>query len=209
MHEACKVLDTRLPTRVVEILGPQSVRLYETRGETAQYFCLSHCWGQHDFITTTSTNLQRQIEGIPWHELPQTFQDAISFTQRLGYTYLWIDSLCILQDDIEDWRREGSKMSEIYSNAHVTLAATASSDASGGCFRRRRKPSFAKHTCPDLHATYTDWYVWNRPDHSGWSTDRLPLQQRGWAFQERLLSRRLIHFTGEEIIWECRTDLMD
>lgn len=107
-----------MPTRVIQILGFQNVRLYESNGEIAQYLCLSHCWGDNEFLKTTTITVHRNRTRIAWSTLPRTFQDAITFTRHLGFEFIWIDSLCIIQDDIEDWRTEGSKASilrKIYS----------------------------------------------------------------------------------------------
>lgn len=62
---------------------------------------------------------------IPWDKLPSTFQDAITVTRRLGIAYIWIDSLCIVQDDAQDWEREAAKMALIFESAYLTIAATA------------------------------------------------------------------------------------
>ncbi|KAF1828678.1 HET-domain-containing protein [Decorospora gaudefroyi] len=95
---------------------------------------VSHCWGKQPIIRTTTSNLDAYAINIPWENLSKTFQDAVSFTYRLDLKYLWIDSLCIIQDSIDDWRREGSRMSQIYKNAIITLAATGAADGREGCF---------------------------------------------------------------------------
>jgi hypothetical protein len=98
-HGPCNHLSksSQLPTRVIEILGPGKIRLWETSGEEGSYTCLSYCWGSTEFIKTTRTTLSKHLKNIPWHHLPKTFQDAIDLTSRLGIKYIWIDSLCILQ----------------------------------------------------------------------------------------------------------------
>lgn len=98
-HELCNrpSRSTRLPTRVIEILGPRSIRLRNTTHEWGKDVCLSHCWGAVSFITTKKATLQERCEKISWDDLPKTFQDAIDVTYRLGVQFIWIDSLCILQ----------------------------------------------------------------------------------------------------------------
>nr|ADT63870.1 HET domain protein pin-c2 [Neurospora tetrasperma]ADT63883.1 HET domain protein pin-c2 [Neurospora tetrasperma] len=98
------------------------------------YFTLSHCWGPPEKrpTTTTKANLSQRMERIPFLELPRTFQDAIEMTRKLGHRYLWIDSLCIIQDDEQDWAREASLMAKVYSHASCTLSALSSRDSSGG-----------------------------------------------------------------------------
>ncbi|KAN0091808.1 Heterokaryon incompatibility protein (HET) domain containing protein [Hyaloscypha variabilis] len=124
-----------LPTRVVDVgLQDDVVKLIEPEGATGRYFCLSHCWGLEQIITTTRANLQVHKREIPLNLLPQTFRDAVLLTRRLGIAYIWIDSLCIVQDDNNNWKVESGKMERIYRNAHLTIAATRSSSGAGGLY---------------------------------------------------------------------------
>lgn len=122
--------------------------------------------------------------------------------------YVWIDSLCIIQDSIDDWRNESAHMSEIYQNAYCTIAATASADSNGGCFRERN-PCLVEHTTVTIPLR-RDSSVWK--DHeclvfSRWtwtsSVSKAVLNSRAWVVQERLLSPRLVHFSDHQIFWEC------
>jgi hypothetical protein len=204
-HGACTHTGCNpLPTRILRIDGPKDVRLHVTANEVSDYVCLSHCWGTLPLITTTSSTLESFQQQVPWEGISKTFQDAISFTHRLGYTYIWIDSLCIVQDSAEDWRHEGSKMADIYRHASLTLAATSSSNSDEGCFvktpggHQSRKWIFtdATNTAYEIHTR-------SSLDHSRFMHWTLPLSTRAWAFQERLLSPRILHFTKNELIWEC------
>jgi hypothetical protein len=193
-HDLCGKREPKsMPTRVLEILGPQHVHLMQTNGEFALYAALSHCWGNNVALQTTSENLGSHIDEIAWDSLPKTFQDAIDFSRRLGLKYIWIDSLCIVQDVRSDWHRESAKMRDIYRNAHVTLAATASPDGNGGCYRT--KPPGKETKCRSYGGSLIDNQL-----HKG----TRPLLRRAWALQERLLSARVIHFMDDEIAWECR-----
>ncbi|KAH7132718.1 heterokaryon incompatibility protein-domain-containing protein [Dactylonectria macrodidyma] len=135
-----------LPSRLLEI-NKQEVRLVETENLKAHhwslrrppkalhYIALSHCWGCEATNTKTmASNIASMLKGIPVNTLPKSFQDAIVITLRLGYHLLWIDSLCIIQDDDDDWQRESARMADIYENAVLTIAATRSPDGHGGCF---------------------------------------------------------------------------
>jgi hypothetical protein len=135
-HICSRATSAKLPTRVLALNGLDQVKLYVSRREIAPYACLSHCWGNDplSILRTTTITLEAFQTLIPWRDLPGTFRDAINFTYRLGLRYLWIDSLCIVQDSILDWRHEGSLMAEIYESAHVTLAATKASNPTEGCF---------------------------------------------------------------------------
>jgi hypothetical protein len=208
MHEKCSnPIPSRLPTRVLFLKGPTEVKLVASDGKVAPYACLSYCWGKRHPIKTTTSTLARHQKVIPWEDLPKTFQDAVSFVYRLGIRYLWIDSLCILQDSIDDWLREGSNMSHIYSDSFITLSATLGEDSYKGLFTTSDPCHISQplittgvdeslvrilHRVPLTH-TYQDE-----------SADPWPLSSRGWVLQERLLSPRVLLFEREELVWECR-----
>ena len=100
-----------------------------------EYFCLSHSWGiGHASCTTVKANLVARKNAIPWGELPTVFRQALEFTHKLGGEYLWIDSLCIIQDDVLDWSNESKKMAGIYKSAMLTLAASCAKDSDGDMF---------------------------------------------------------------------------
>jgi hypothetical protein len=100
-HEQCRPsVPTSLPERVIYVGTPGSdPRLYISQGETANYIALSHCWGTDQNLTTERATVPERLQGIRFDILPKTFQDAISITRILGIEYIWIDSLCIIQDD--------------------------------------------------------------------------------------------------------------
>ena len=89
-----------------------------------KYIALSHCWGQTKVLVLMEHMLESMTRGIDWLRLPRTFQDAIVVTRRLGFRYLWIDSLCIIQDSHEDWIRESETMQNVYANCVLTVAAS-------------------------------------------------------------------------------------
>ena len=99
------------------------------------FVCLSHCWGSPSVrpIQTTKRSISQHRKRIPFTHLSLTFKDAVRITRDLGQRYLWIDSLCIVQDDEQDWVKEASKMPNIYGAAMLTLAALKSADGSFGC----------------------------------------------------------------------------
>jgi Heterokaryon incompatibility protein (HET) len=132
----CTLIESMLPTRVIDVDEPDSplCKLYCTDSEPGEWLTLSHCWGGKIPMTTTLQSLQSRRNGIIMAEMPQTFQDAVVITRKLGYRYLWIDCLCIIQDSIEDWQTESVKMAEIYSNAVLNISADASSDPYQGIF---------------------------------------------------------------------------
>jgi hypothetical protein len=150
-------------------------------------------------------NISSMIEDIEFGELTKTFQDAILATRELGLRYLWIDSLCILQDCQEDWQRESALMTQVYSNSLCNISATAAEDGSGGLFFDRNilavrpvKANIKIRGIPALHVFINANFC---------SALEGPLTQRGWVLQERLLSPGNLHFTKNQVFWECRERL--
>jgi hypothetical protein len=131
--------EATLPARVLDLglsKDPfQNVRLYETNHECAPYACLSHCWGGSQLLQATKATLTALKKGIKWASLPKTFRDASRFVKQLGIRYLWIDSLCIIQDDDNDWAEQSGLMCSIFQSSTITVAATASSNCQEGCYR--------------------------------------------------------------------------
>jgi hypothetical protein len=202
-HDCMKEVVSRLPRRLLDVRNSR-VRLYETIGhDKAKYACLSHCWGSlalDKTLRTTMDTLSFFMHDIPWHFLPQTFQDAVSFVRKLNIYFLWIDCLCIIQDSPLDWQQQSGDMASIYQNAYITLAATASLDASGGCYTSNRLKQDLVPLAVLRYPNGSEREIYARIalTHGGF-----PLLTRGWIYQERLLSPRVLHFAGKELIWEC------
>lgn len=129
------LLNAPLPTRVLDV-ADDCIRLVEPshQQQKGKYITLSHRWGGKNVIKTTVATLKARKAGIPARDLPQTFADAVTVCRRLDVRYLWIDSLCIIQDSHEDWEREAARMANVYANSYLTIAASSSPDSGGGCF---------------------------------------------------------------------------
>ncbi|KAF8858406.1 hypothetical protein BDZ45DRAFT_651428 [Acephala macrosclerotiorum] len=138
-------------------------------------------------------------------KLTRTFQDAINFTRGLEFSYIWIDSLCIVQDDEDDWFRESSLVSNVYGNAVVNLAATKAENGSHGLFCERdiitvdRK--FIKSNSSNLYEIWDETLYERCLLHS-------PLSARGWCFQERFLVTRTLRFAAEQVMAECHSGVV-
>lgn len=208
-HPGCTPPVVPLPYRILELHsgsnGQISARVLEDSGRVEPYACLSHRWGPSTpFCRTLKENLTAHRESVPWTKLPKTFQQAAMVTVRLGLKYLWIDSLCIVQDDSEDWMIQAAQMCDIFRGSRVTLAATNSTDSGDGLFRSVHKVELKPVGRKDKKVTMRI-----SPSHSTDPRDRravsnYPLLTRGWVFQERLLSSRTIHFSIDELSFECR-----
>ncbi|KAJ2983230.1 hypothetical protein NUW58_g6286 [Xylaria curta] len=211
-HEACSgPAEVALPTRVVLVGSETSLpRLYIPKyGEKGP-----------DIV-----DLERFQRGIPEETLPRTFLDAVYICRQLQIPFLWIDSFCIIQDDKEDWSQESSHMGSYYGGATLTIAADYARNSSEGCFRERPLCAWNSFRIDKRHFGLTnDIHVRQMPEviedelgHSfgernvtpndGRAFFKCPLNLRAWALQEWYLSRRIVHFTAHEMVWECEQDV--
>ncbi|KAL7932098.1 heterokaryon incompatibility domain-containing protein [Trichoderma chlorosporum] len=202
-----------LPDRILSLKasseGNITIRLTEPEQALGKYATLSHRWSSnHNFITTIA-NLSDRKQGMPWEELPKTFQDAVRFCLELDISYLWIDALCIVQDDPVDWEVQSAKMADIYHLSCLTLAATWSDSNSTGCFPNQ-SAEYAEHSLEVSNSAQDNFWLKVRRKLPHWAasptampTRENPLLSRAWVFQERVLSPRVLHFCLREIIWEC------
>ena len=190
-----------LRTRLVSSTDAVS---HQVRGGVPKYVALSHCWGPAAKrpLCTTRANLQEYMASIPWDELPQTFQDVVEVCAQLHVQYVWIDSLCIVQDDPLDWNSEARKMGSVYENAYFTIAATAAHDSSAGLFKVRQPLRMAPIPYQSGDGKPSQVYAYIRPKPEE-AFKAAPLDQRAWAFQEYFLSRRIVHFTKHGPVWAC------
>jgi hypothetical protein len=208
-RECCKaeLFPSQYPTRLLAVGHEDTVRLVLTSELTRKpkYLTLSHCWGGADIIKLKSTNYSSFQNSIPLVALPKTFKDAIIITRRLGYEYLWIDSLCIIQNLPVDWSRESSIMGIIYRQSVCTIAALAAQSSHQGCFTKRN-PLYYRH-CRILGNSEKGVYVLGATTPKMWVTggygESCKLNRRGWVVQERLLSPRTLYFGPRSIGWEC------
>ncbi|KAH7378382.1 heterokaryon incompatibility protein-domain-containing protein [Phaeosphaeria sp. MPI-PUGE-AT-0046c] len=127
-----------LPSRVVDVSDLLKPRLLATHGIQDKYLTLSYCWGQGKRLLTTSMSYDRFQQELPLDDrLPSTFRDAFKVTKALGYNYIWIDALCILQDDPGDVRREMSRMGDIYRRSAITIFGSNGDSTDSGLFTSR------------------------------------------------------------------------
>jgi len=205
-HSRChRTFKRIMPTRVLDVglNDGKIIKLSDSILRDDRYVCLSHCWGNSRALLTTKENLQLHRDGIHFDMFPRTFQDAITFCRSLGVRYIWIDSLCIIQNDALDWERESGIMASIYENSYVTVSATHSPNSHTGCFSSRPFFSSTDSSNGQRHHIYARPQIVH-PNNTVWKFHTLPLMNRGWVYQERILSPRVIHFGHQELAWECR-----
>jgi hypothetical protein len=167
------------------------------------YCALSNCWGPAEKkpLTTTKDNLQQHLNDIAFERLPKTFQDAVTFARGINIEFIWIDSLCIVQDDDDDWVSEAKEMGKVYGNAVLVLAAAGAQDSTEGLFITDR-PKRTAIQCPfsPLGIVQGSFNVCVLPECNPQAS---PLWERAWAFQEWYLARRLLMFLPEGLVWRC------
>ncbi|KAK7454787.1 serine/threonine protein kinase [Colletotrichum acutatum] len=195
---------TELPTRVLDVgIDPNStIRLCDGKSlPLERYTALSHCWGVNSQaqVRTLKENINVFRKQIDFGILPKSFQDAVKITRALGLRYLWIDSLCIIQNDKQDWAFEATRMEHVFSSAYCTIAATAASSSAEGFLRQKANHPFATLEGPGGGFTFVRKSI----DDFHQDVEQAVLNQRGWVLQERALSRRTLHFTASQVYWEC------
>ncbi|KAK3398300.1 heterokaryon incompatibility protein-domain-containing protein [Sordaria brevicollis] len=236
-HSNCSTASSQPPTRLIDVcpdgLDSSYVRLIETHSPPSlspkEFPCiaLSYCWGTGKTLTTLTTNYSSLTAGFLSSTLPQTLQDAVVVTRKIGQRYVWIDALCIIQDSASDWEVEASRMASVYRNAWLTVVAATAGGSDEGFLGQAhlsagenwkmpyrvtwpqptgqgmKKPEGNKGTILAARLAFTDL------EHSHSRTrDKLqripnPWATRAWTFQEQLLSKRMLLFTGYELRWIC------
>jgi hypothetical protein len=215
----CKVPDpTYMPRRLLNVGawngagdGSREPFLSEPK-RPVEYAALSYCWGMdvEDVLKTTKDNLQSLYETVPLSSLPATISDAIKLCRGLNISYLWVDSLCIIQDDKEEWLRDSAQMREIYSNSHLAIFAREPNSCKLGFLGKQQygASDWQNQIFTDvpIGADGPGNEVYIRPlkpelfqDH-----DRSSLDRRGWCLQETILPNRNLLFDGTEMVWECQ-----
>ena len=223
----------QLPRRILDIRDfgeKKKLRLLEGSDIKGTYACLSYCWGPRNSCVTTITTIEQYLVDIPWDSLPQTYKDAVFVASTLKVPYLWIDALCIIQDDYDqrDWKEQSAQMADIYGNSWVTIAVGNSSGVSEGFLKNMehfpepfvfeapspcsldtstsastRTPNSSHSTVYARRVLDLAWLVssyWNAKDKIATN----PLWSRGWCFQEEFLATRVLGFYGIEMIFQCR-----
>ncbi|KAI0843805.1 HET-domain-containing protein [Daldinia vernicosa] len=206
-HPECRATDDNvppnMPTRVLDIgVSPGWTRLVQTQqlGIREPYLALSYCWGQGVRHTTelNDGNFTSFLELIDEDNLTTTHQECIAIARHLGIRYVWIDSLCIIQGNLEDWLYESERMAEVYGNAVLTVIAGRAADSRTG-FRVNNIEQVVP-PCPipfgkDLGNVYL-WLLRSKAEG--------PVSTRGWCFQEKVLSRRALIYAMEQIYFSCQ-----
>lgn len=205
-HSSCQPAPF-LPSRLISVgLDGQPPRLVAAKDGSfssggVEYATLSHCWGGTVPLRTTRSNLGQHLKEIPPNTIPPTFAEAMQIARDIKIPYMWIDSLCIVQDDLQDWQAEASQMDKIYGGSQLTIAAAQSQTSQDGCFPSRKWPveeSVFRRRGSDLVVRHCFDDLRLRPVENVLGT-------RAWTLQEHMLSPRLVSCQQPEMHWQCRT----
>jgi hypothetical protein len=214
-HKFCRAPSVRiLPTRLLDVQRDKPIRLCKPSKSNAtskegRYLALSHCWGEGPLLTLTESSAAQLKDEIEWESLPALFQDAIDITRNLGLRYLWIDSVCIMQDSKADWETESARMSSVYENAHLVLSPVESAHSGDKCLLPRAKKLRLSYE----NTTGKRFKLYARkvqnhhpcPEQNTPASPLGPLVDRAWALQESVLATRIVHFTATELLFECKS----
>ena len=202
------------PKRLIDTAfegSSERLALVENRNCHGDYIVLSHCWGtltdaENRSFYTHEANIDLRLAGFSLADLPQAFRDAVTVTRQLGKRYLWIDSVCLIQDfhspgngrarrDTEAGLRT---MDKVFASAYCTIAASCSTSSTHGFLRPDRPPpavpAVDSRRCLPRASPTADF------EHD---VNSSPLNQRAWVLQERVLSRRTLHFSAGQVYFEC------
>jgi hypothetical protein len=210
-HNDCKRVIGALPftdgpTKLIAI-GSETIYLEEM--DTTQkrdYIALSYCWGKHNpEWYTTGQNFNSYLEHIDCDVLPKTIKDAVHITRQLGYEYLWVDALCIIQKGNEnDKVSELRKMASIYCGASVVLSAARVRSSEEG-FLHNRKVDKIYDIVFELHAIVEGigTHAFFLHECSTDDSEDEPIDKRAWTLQEHSLAVRLLRFGSKQTRWMC------
>jgi hypothetical protein len=195
-------------------VGPKSdPKVYLSSTEDMEswpkYTTLSHRWTSATRTTQLLwSNIEKYFVDIDTDMWPAVYKQALYVTREIGVQFLWIDSICIVQDSKDDWTEQSSLMDYIYARGVLNLAADSDGKFNG--FGMDRDPLtespciFTRQQEGSSSETVNSYYLCYREDYLSSAISSAPLAQRGWVFQERILSTRAVHF-GPQLFWECAT----
>ena len=214
-----------VPTRLLSLgQSNEELRICESLNgdQGIAWAALSHCWGGKQPFRLLKENMHAVQRRIQYTDLPPTFQDAITVARTICLHYLWIDSICIIQDDRSDWEIEAARMGMVYGQASLVICAASSKDPLTSFLGSREQEWVPKIfnfgseeqtiipiTVRKRHLLAVDVEQGLRepPFTSSWATLKRigPLYERGWCWQETYLATRALHFAPGAIIFECKT----
>ncbi|KAK3346068.1 heterokaryon incompatibility protein-domain-containing protein [Lasiosphaeria hispida] len=210
-HIVCATSGTFQPTRLINVRNPDHPQLAvlsedDDQSSVRPYAALSYVWGLKQEYVLTKAALEEMRTGLDLSRLPRTISDAIRAARRLGFDYLWVDALCIIQDSPEDKARELPLMSDTYRESSLCIVVASAAAASEGFLKAPESPRFlvdpfeVRVDSADVCCSPSLTFGYRAPYKA--SAD--PISSRAWTLQERVLSQRLLIFSRGGVMWMCR-----
>ncbi|TPX17525.1 uncharacterized protein E0L32_003168 [Thyridium curvatum] len=201
-HADCRIHSSGSSQHTIRAIDVQEKRVV-TASTSHQYVALSYVWGEETapLLTRATLTQYSELNGLDQASIPQTIEDAMQFVKDIGLRYLWVDSLCIVQDDAQDKNSQLPLMSSIYGSVNLVVVAAAGTDAESGLpgIGETSREQWQQAGVVDGKEFITVHPSMNRIlSKSSWNT-------RGWTFQEAMLSRRCIVFTPRLVYWSCHS----
>ena len=211
-HKNCSQLGNKfMPSRCLDVSDIDAISLCITKDQQNSYAALSYCWGpkQYPNLIATKASFNDMLENIPLSCFPLTLRDGIAVTRGLGIRYLWIDALCIVQDDDDDKDKEIPQMRQIFSNAHCTIIAATAAHCHAGFLHVRDLPPSVELCVPHPGLDVKNGHIFLKEyDPDQWTLyDPLedPVNHRAWTLEERLLSPRRLVYSHNHVRWLCES----
>ncbi|KAF8866584.1 HET-domain-containing protein, partial [Acephala macrosclerotiorum] len=206
-HTSCASTEKPFfPSRILNVgVEGDTIRL-ESSDPSCPYVALSYCWGTTASLKTTSQTLEKMFENIPVSSLSNTFLNAVRITRALGFHYLWIDALCIVQDSLSDWTAQVAQMSKVYSHSSLTICIANDTQVSTTPKHKMLDTRPNTGMPESLCSTCDKGYRAFKPLVDDTATTMLldsPWSKRGWTLQERILSPRILYYSPNSLAWEC------
>ncbi|KAF4967247.1 hypothetical protein FSARC_5159 [Fusarium sarcochroum] len=224
IHQECDAewfkqdVNSRSPTRLIEVdVGDSNKARIVVPEEDLpkdyrpKYLTLSYCWGiTNESATTTRATIASRRQGFNIDTLPKTIRDAIQLTRILGFRYLWVDAICIIQSHaideyFDDWNMETSRIGSYYLHSECLISAWGASDSSEGLFMEPKAQKYPLKTCALAYNRHGQEYLSVSLPTPNFARDWCcrPLRERGWCLQEAALSPRAIHWSRYTFSWQC------
>ncbi|KAI1172788.1 HET-domain-containing protein [Nemania sp. FL0916] len=206
-HKSCESGRSFQPTRLIDVRNPQHIKLVtaEDAASSCPYATLSYVWGPEQSYTLTKATYSQMHVKMDSFRIAKSINDGITVARRLGFEYLWVDALCIIQDSTEDKFQELPRMADIYRESQLTIVVASASSASDGFLQAPQPPTFfvepfqVKIKADEEHlATLIFAY------RETYRSDTDPINSRAWTLQERVLSKRLLIFSNSGVMWMCK-----
>ena len=205
--------------RFVDVVQRCVATIEQVRLSEHEYMALSYVWGGPQKVALVRSNQAQLAEAgsLAAGSLPQTIEDSMLLAKSLGFRHLWIDALCIVQDDNGDKMVQIGQMSRIYGFSSLTVIAATAKNANGGLpglrpgtrsLEQQEIVIYPKLTDHDagkspapLSLMTTLYPLFNQNEHY---LEHTPWNDRGWRMQERVMSRRVLVFMPDQVHWICR-----